>query len=260
MTDDPNTKETLDLEQTFMLYAAFCGDVAKTAHSSGIPKEQVIALADQYGWRDRIQGLVVLARGEKAGDVERAINRAMNFVQAHRCRHFIERVLRALVTQADESNDVLEILRTDRVSKDGKVVGQAYSTRPLADLTSAMEKIHWMTYQALNDSPQERAKRVEKVEDEVSQSDIHARISTALAAMRSQSPKDQLESGQQELANHLALPARAAAPPPPPPLPPAATGARAAEAAVDGMPVRMSAVAEFVSTIHGSAVLSESNR
>src|ERR1035441_4635090 len=91
---------TLDLDQVFMLYTAFCGDVQRTAHSSGITPEEVQSLADQYGWPEKIDSIVKLTKGEKPGDVERAVNRAMNFVQAHRCRLFVEAVLRALLEQA----------------------------------------------------------------------------------------------------------------------------------------------------------------
>ena len=193
----------LDLDQVFMLYTAFCGDVARTAHSAGITCDEVQALADKHGWPQKIASIVTLTKGEKPGDVERAVNRAMNFVQAHRCRNFVEGMLRALVEQVRISGS-LEILRTPRVNKKGEEIGSVYSTRPLADLTSAMEKVHWMTYQALNDSPQERAKRAEKPADASAQADIHARLSAALSKMRAVSPVAQLQDAQEEMGAHLA--------------------------------------------------------
>jgi len=194
----------LDLDQVFLLYTAFCGDSARTAHSAGITVEEVNALAAKHGWPDRIRSIVELTKGEKPGDVERAVNRAMNFVQAHRCRVFIEGVLRALSEKSKESGDPLELLRTDRVNKAGEVIGVVYSTRPLADLTAAMERIHCMTYSALNDSPPERAKRAEKPAAETAQADIHARMSAALAKMRAVSPAAQLQDAQEEVGAHLA--------------------------------------------------------
>jgi hypothetical protein len=195
---------TLDLDQVFMLYTAFAGDVQRTAHSSGITPEQVQALADQHGWPEKIDSIVKLTKGEKPGDVERAVNRAMNFVQAHRCRIFVEAVLRALLEQAKACGDPLQLLRVPRVDKTGHSLGAVYSTRPIADLASAMEKIHCMTYAALNDSPQERAKRAEKPAAETAQADVHARMSAALAKMRTVSPAAQLEDAQEELGQHLA--------------------------------------------------------
>jgi hypothetical protein len=192
---DPQRIE-LDVDQVFMLYAAFCGDVAKTAHSSGIPRKQVEDLAVEYGWPDRIKSIVDLTKGTKPGDVERGINRAINFVQAHRCRIFIEGVMRALTKECVDDKATLDQFTTERLNKHGDVCDRQFSARALADLASAMEKVHWMTYQALNDSPQERAKRVEKPSDDTAQSDVHARIAAALADMRNKSPKAQLEDAQ----------------------------------------------------------------
>lgn len=193
----------LDIDQIFMLYTSFCGDVARTAHSAGLTVEKIQSLADQHDWPGKISSIVKLTKGEKPGDVERAVNRAMNFVQAHRCRNFLEGMLRALIEQS-KTCGMLELLRTPRVDKTGKEIGAVYSTRPLADLTSALEKVHWMTYQALNDSPQERAKRAEKPAEESAQADIHARMSAALAKMRAVSPAAQLQDAQEEMGAHLA--------------------------------------------------------
>lgn len=208
---------TLDLDQVFMLYTAFCGDVARTAHSAGITREEVQALAMKHEWPAKIESIVTLTKGEKPGDVERAVNRAMNFVQAHRCRVFIEGVLRSLMDRARATGDPLELMRTDRVNKAGEILGTVYSTRPLADLTSAMEKIHWMTYQALNDSPQERARRAEKPLDETAQYDVHARMSAALSKMRGVSPAAQLADAQEEMGTRLSKELRDPVQIPPPP-------------------------------------------
>lgn len=196
---DPQRIE-LDVDQVFMLYAAFCGDVAKTAHSSGIPQEQVEQLALEYGWPNRIKSLVDLTKGTKPGDVERGINRAINFVQAHRCRLFIEGVMRALAKEEKDQVALLDQFTSEKRNRDGVVVERQFSARAIADLSSAMEKVHWMTYQALNDSPQERAKRVEKISDDTAQADVHARIAAALADMRSSSPRAQLEEAQEKIA------------------------------------------------------------
>lgn len=199
---DPQRIE-LDVDQVFMLYAAFCGDVSKTAHSAGISRTQVEDLALEYGWPERIKSLVDLTQGAKPGDVERGINRAMNFVQAHRWRIFLEGTLRALAKVGTDGDAMLDLFTTEKRNKDGAVVERVFSARALADISTALEKVHWMTYQALNDSPQERAKRVEKPADDAAQADVHARLAAALAAMRANSPRTQLEDAQTELAAHL---------------------------------------------------------
>ena len=215
---DPQSID-LDVDQVFMLYAAFCGDVAKTAHSSGISQEKVMALALEHEWPERIKSLVDLTKGSKPGDVERGINRAMNFVQAHRYRIFVEGVMRALMSTSSTEEGLRDTLTTRHFNRKGEKISESCNMRPLADLASAMEKIHWMTYQALSDSPQERAKRVEKPADESAQSDVHARIAAALANMRNKSPVAQLKAAQVEVAAEVILP-----PPPPPPPPPAPVG------------------------------------
>jgi hypothetical protein len=199
----------LDLEQLFLLYAAFCGDLSKTAHSAGMTIAEVDRLAVQHGWPEKIKGLISLNKGQKPGDIERGINRALNFVQAHRCRMFIESVLRAMIADGKKhGEDVLSMFNQIRLNKKGGISGETLSLRPIADLAIALEKVQWMTYQALNDSPQERAKRVEAPKDESSQADVHARIAAALAGMRSTSPAAQLSDGQQTVAESVVEPAK----------------------------------------------------
>ena len=123
--------------------------------------------------------------------------------------------MRALMSTSSTEAGLRETLTVRHFNKKGEMISESCNMRPLADLASAMEKIHWMTYQALSDSPQERAKRVEKPADESAQSDVHARIAAALANMRSKSPQAQLEVAQVELAAEVILPP----PPPPSPLP-----------------------------------------
>lgn len=201
---------TLDLDQVFMLYATFCGDVAKTAHSTGMTRDQITALAATHGWQEKIKELIVLNQGSKPGDVERGINRALNFVQANRFRLWVEKLMRALVAEGNLSEDDLEVLRQKRYSgKTGELTSNVISTRVLADLAATLEKVHWMTYEALGDSPQERAKRIEKPADETAQNDVHARLAAALASMRAQSPAAQLADAQAEQADSIVKPAPA---------------------------------------------------
>jgi hypothetical protein len=214
--------EDLDIEQTFMLYASFCGDVVRTAHASGATTSQVIDLAQKNDWMGRIRELVELKKTDKPGVIEKEFSRAMNFVQAHRYRVYLERVLRKLIAMSED--DLFKFLVSDRIDKTGRVVGQVFSTRPLADFASALEKVHWMSYQALGDTPQDRLRAKEKPSDgELSETDVHARIAKAMAGMPSMCPAEHLKVAQQELGEHLATTGRklvATAPPPVPATPP----------------------------------------
>jgi hypothetical protein len=209
MTDSNPQKIELDLDQVFMLYATFCGDVAKTAHSTGIPRERVEHLAQQHGWQDKIKEIIELNKGAKPGDMERGINRALNFVQANRFRIWVEKLMRAMVIAGTLAEDELDILRQKRYNKNGELTTDYVSTRALADLAATLEKIHWMTYEALGDSPQERAKRIEKPADDSAQTDTHARIAAALAKMRANHAATQLADAQADMAEEIKKPAKA---------------------------------------------------
>jgi hypothetical protein len=171
--------EHLDREQVFLLYANFCGDVVRTAAALNISPVAVLRMADDEGWAKKLEPIIALSRSNRPGDFERAVNRAINFVQAHRLRLILERTLKRMTGYSDAELEAL--LTEDKFSKDGEKLGSKLSTRALADYAAAMEKVHAMTYASLNDSAQERAKR-KHVEDEGdSTQDIHAKLAEAMS-------------------------------------------------------------------------------
>lgn len=201
-----NPKVVLDEDNVFMLYAAFCGNVDRTATAAGITCGEVLDLIAKNNWTEKIRGLIELRKTEAAGVVEQEISRAMNFVQVQRYRLFLEKVIRNLINMSE--NDLFKFLVNDRIDKNGKVTGQVFSTRPLADIASAMEKVHWMSYQALGDTPQDRARRKEGARDaEHTECDVHARIAKALAGMPSEPIKLLREAHAEEAAFLKTLPA-----------------------------------------------------
>lgn len=183
----------LEVEQVFMTYAGCCGDVQKTAKACGISMQRVIEYAETGNWLERIRELIDLKEIGKFDDVSRAISRATNFVQANRFRMYIERVVRKLSEVSDD--ELLDEFTTKRVTKDGQVVVTGLSLRMLADIGSAMEKVHWMTYMALCDGTPERAARKaeEKPDDVGGDSDMHAKIARTLAAMKLKTIDQQVE-------------------------------------------------------------------
>lgn len=213
----------IDAEQVFMLYASFCGDVQRTAYASGVTVGDVIKLATEGSWTAKLNGLIELKKTERAGDVERGISRAMNFIQAHRYRMFLERVLRKLVELKDDK--LVSYLVAERLDKEGGVAHATLSTKPLADLATAMEKVHWMTYIALSDTVQDRARRKESQDnsEEIAECDIHARIAKALTEMRVRSPAGELADAQEDHARYI-MAGKASPPPAPAPVPTPAPG------------------------------------
>jgi len=180
----------LDIENIFLLYATFCGDVERTAHACNRTPSEIISLASVHGWNEKLRGIIELKRSGKPGDVERAINRALNFVQAHKFRLFLERVLRDIY--ALDSAYLMELLVVGSVDKDGNK-SHKLSTRAFADLAAALEKCQAMTYLALGDSAGERKGREEAADSEASGVSLHSKLA---ALMANNSPSAALADSQ----------------------------------------------------------------
>jgi hypothetical protein len=186
----------IDRENAFLLFATFCGDIERTAGALNISGAAVLKMAEDDGWLRKLSGIIELRKSNKPGDVERAINRALNFVQAHRFRLFVERVIKKITGFTDEQLE--QYLMTGNA---GPVVIKKLSTRALADLASAMEKAQAMSYLALNDTAQERIKRNETDNGDTAGGELHLQIQRAFAEVRaSNSPRAQLFDAQLAIA------------------------------------------------------------
>lgn len=173
------TPMLVDREQAFLLYATFCGDLVRTAHSLGVSPVAVLRMVDDGGWNERLKPILELKNSARPGDIERAINRALNFVQAHRFRMFLETVLRRLTDLTP--SQLYTYLEERKLDKEGEVVSVKLSTRALADFASALEKAHSLVYQALGDTATERVKRKEEDNGAGAAVDLHAKIAAAMA-------------------------------------------------------------------------------
>lgn len=158
----------------------------------------MLSVADEEGWAEKLRPIITLKNSTRPGDVERAINRALNFVQAHQFRLFIARTIRSLTSMTEE--EFQYYLYPETKSKDG-VTTSKLSTRALADLASAMEKAQSMSYLALNDTSSDRARRAEDAnEGETSASDLHIKLAQAMSsAGLSETPRAKLLDAQIEV-------------------------------------------------------------
>lgn len=197
---------TLDRGNAFLLYAVFCGDVDRTAHALNVDPELIRNLAVEHGWDKKLKPIIDLKKSSRAGDVERAVNRAMNFVQAHRFRLFLERVLRNIsdMTPTELKAFVHPVKSMSESKAAGSAVIQSFSTRALADLASALEKCHTMSYLALNDTATERKERKEEGDEDASASEMHTRLAEAMARAGSKSVKALVLDAQLEMAQEHA--------------------------------------------------------
>lgn len=168
-------KSRLDVSQIFLTYMSLVGDVEKTATALDLDPKIVAALADQEGWLEKVRRLSVMSKSGKPGDYERAQNRALNFVQAHRMRMTVDALLRSFDGLTPE--EICEKLST--VDKNGNY---HISARFLSDLAAASEKIQALSYAALGDSVKERVERAEASDGEMTPDQLHAAVIAALNA------------------------------------------------------------------------------
>jgi hypothetical protein len=198
-------KEPLkDKNQVFLLYTLFCGDASKTAHALGkdVNALDVAKMAEKDGWDKKVGAIAELRRSDRPGDLERAINRAVNYTDAHRYRLELQRVIDYFQSIPDE--ELRELLITEKFDKEGNVIGRSLSTRPFADLSSALEKAHALTYLALGDTAQDRARRKEESDSGViAASLLNQQIIDAMND--NPAPLTQLEEAQADRAEEIAL-------------------------------------------------------
>ena len=206
-----------DKENAFLLYAVFCGDIERTAHALSVDPALIKALAEENGWDKKLKPIIDLKASTRSGDVERAVNRALNFVQAHRYRLFLERVLRQLCGM--NLTQLQAFLFPQTVDGRSARVTQTFTTRALADVASALEKCHGMTYLALNDTATERKERKEGGDDDATSAEMHLRLAAAMSESGGKSKSTrgilldaQLQIGQEFASIDIKPPASEALP------------------------------------------------
>jgi len=194
----------------FLLYATFCGDVERTAHALNVRPIDLVRVADDEGWDAKLGGIIALKKSQRPGDLERAMNRAMNFVQAYLWRQFLDRCMQELLAlnQAALNEYLFSEMNMGAKPKDGPPQ-RKLSTRGLADLSAAIEKAQDMTYKALSDTAGDRRQRQLDSDDaQASPSQLFAEMAKAMAQVeQSNTPRALLFDAQLAKANELsALP------------------------------------------------------
>jgi hypothetical protein len=185
----------MDVENIFQLFCSFTGDLQRTAHAAGVTPQAVAELAEEHKWTTRLSAIFELKRSGKAGDLEKCLSRAINFVQAHRMRIVLEKLIAKLYEKtADQLLEECTVVQTD---KDGNEIRRSLNMRPLSDLCAALQKVHELTYLALVDSVTERARKNDNGDPELSLSSIHSLISQAMS-------DTQNSAGREEFAAKLA--------------------------------------------------------
>lgn len=193
----------LDREHAFLVYVTFLGSLDQTAAALNIRPIDVLRMADEGGWLERIRPIVELAKSNRPGDTERSINRGLNFAQAHRLRMVIERIISRLTGMSPEELESW-IFSEELSGSQRPVKIKRLGARALADLASAVEKAHAATYAALGDTAKERQQRNEG-DPQTASTDMYLLISQAAAKVaKDNSPRAQLFDAQLEIATEQA--------------------------------------------------------
>jgi len=165
-------KNRLDVSQILLVYVAMVGDVNRTAAALDMDPAVVRQLATQEGWENKIQRVTMLSKSNRPGDWEKAQNRALCFVQGHRIRNLVDRVILHFEDMTEEEV-CAEITAT------GKNGVRHVSARFFTDLAAAAEKAHSMCYAALDDTITARNERGEEP-DQMNASALHAAVMASL--------------------------------------------------------------------------------
>jgi hypothetical protein len=139
--------------QAFQTYVAFNGDMQRTAVALNISVQEVQGMASAGNWAEHAKEWQSLREGSSQ-DVSIQVNRAVNFVQAHRLRGLIDKVVGKLSEMEPEA---LMDLLTTKVRIGDELKPTSFSVRQLTDLTKAAEAAHLMTQRALGDTTGEQA-------------------------------------------------------------------------------------------------------
>lgn len=164
----------LDVAQIFLTYMSLVGCVEKVAAALDLDPAIVQGLADEFGWDVKLRRVSLMSKSGKPGDYERAQNRALNFVQAHRLRLVLDKMIAAY----SDLSPVDAVMKCASIDREG--VPHA-SARYFADVAAAMEKVQAMSYAALGDSLKERTERDANDESGgMTPNQLHAAVIAAL--------------------------------------------------------------------------------
>ena len=149
--------EKVDQARAWMCYAAFSGDVEKTALAAKVSATAVRALEHDFRWAEKLKRLKT---GAGESDAERVANRAVNYIQAQRMRDVLDRALRLL----DSEEELMKAMVRFKFARDGDVEKIEINPKAILDLAKALEAAQNMSYRALGDRVATTAQGVDGTE------------------------------------------------------------------------------------------------
>lgn len=139
VVDDP-------AETGFHLYAGSGGDIHTVARFMRVPVDMVRGWKASGKWDARVRKLAAAGVGSELIDsdfetAQKALNRGVNYVQAHNLRTLCDRMLLEF-TGKDNLEDAFRVTTES---------GSRLDLKPLSDLANAMRIAHTLTSNALGD-------------------------------------------------------------------------------------------------------------
>lgn len=132
---------TSDAVSVWNAFLTFQGNSVKTAVSTGLSVGDVERMAEEGGWKAKIASL---ENSSGTGTSAASVNRAINYVQAHRLRSLLDRVVTEISTDAKTFDEY-----TQTYGKEGAPSGR--TVKPLLELAKAVEVAQGLTQRALGD-------------------------------------------------------------------------------------------------------------
>lgn len=140
-------KNELDVSSIFEHYLTFQGDVNRTAVALNLDPQDIRTLATEEKWGEKIERWNQVQQGSSQ-DFQIQMNRAVNFVQSHRMRSILDKLVSHLSTKS--ADEIVDLLTTNTTH------GSNFSARALTDLVKGIEACQAMTQRALGDTAAER--------------------------------------------------------------------------------------------------------
>lgn len=136
-----------DPVEIYSVYLQMGASAERTALTLRVPLAQVEALVKEHRWDLKARELAPEA-GENPTQLDfqrgqRALNRSVNFVQAHRIRELVDRLLVKLLSNQDTLEEYTTVRTKDGFRRDIK---------PIRDLAEAAKAAQELTYRSLGDS------------------------------------------------------------------------------------------------------------
>src|SRR5437660_1049844 len=147
MNYQPIDKNQHDVSKIFSTFVTFLGDADKTALALEIDSAIVRNLAVAENWSAKLKQWNEVVDGDpKTTQIQ--INRAVCFVQAHRLRTVLDKVVGKL--HAMSPDELVAALTVETKH------GPEFKTRALTDLIKGAEAVQLMSMRSLGDTADER--------------------------------------------------------------------------------------------------------